>query len=89
MKFTTGTSRYRRRYKVRLPQRRQAVPDQRAKAAPERRQGGQARGHPPDGQALTDGMAALFIEPFLPKPYTIEQLATTLLAKFEIGSRSK
>jgi hypothetical protein len=34
-------------------------------------------------------MAALFIEPFLPKPYTIEQLATTLLAKFEIGSRSK
>jgi two-component system, cell cycle sensor histidine kinase and response regulator CckA len=43
------------------------------------------------GQALTDGMAALFVEKsaFLPKPYTIEQLATTLLAKFGIGSRSK
>jgi len=43
------------------------------------------------GQAVTDGMTALFVEKsaFLPKPYTVEQLATTLLAKFGIGSRSK
>ena len=43
------------------------------------------------GQAVTDGMTALFVEKsaFLPKPYTVEQLATTLLAKFSIGSRSK
>jgi two-component system, cell cycle sensor histidine kinase and response regulator CckA len=42
------------------------------------------------GQAVTDGMIALFVEKsaFLPKPYTVEQLATTLL-KFSIGSRSK
>jgi DNA-binding NtrC family response regulator len=43
------------------------------------------------GQAVTDGMMALFVEKsaFLPKPYTFEQLATTLLAKFSIGSCSK
>jgi DNA-binding NtrC family response regulator len=43
------------------------------------------------GQAVTDGMMALFVEKsaFLPKPYTIEQLATTILAKFSIGSCSK
>jgi DNA-binding NtrC family response regulator len=43
------------------------------------------------GQAVTDGMKALFVERsiFLQKPYTVEQLATTLLAKFSIGSRSK
>jgi two-component system, cell cycle sensor histidine kinase and response regulator CckA len=43
------------------------------------------------GQAVTDGMIALFVEKsaFLPKPYTVDQLATTLLAKFSIGSRSK
>jgi len=43
------------------------------------------------GQAVTDGMTALFVEKsaFFPKPYTVEQLATTLLAKFGIGSRSK
>jgi two-component system, cell cycle sensor histidine kinase and response regulator CckA len=43
------------------------------------------------GQAVTDGMMALFVEKstFLPKPYTVEQLATTLLAKFSIGSCSK
>jgi len=43
------------------------------------------------GQAVTDGMTALFVKQsaFLPKPYTVEQLATTLLAKFGIGSRSK
>jgi two-component system cell cycle sensor histidine kinase/response regulator CckA len=43
------------------------------------------------GQAVTDGMMALFEEKsaFLPKPYTVEQLATTLLAKFSIGSCSK
>jgi DNA-binding NtrC family response regulator len=42
------------------------------------------------GQGVTDGMIALFVEKsaFLPKPYTVEQLATTLLAKFSIGSRS-
>ena len=43
------------------------------------------------GQAVTDGMTALFVEKsaFLPKPYTVDQLATTLLAKFSIGSRSR
>ena len=43
------------------------------------------------GQAVTDGMMALFVEKsaFLPKPYTVEQLATTILAKFSIGSCSK
>jgi two-component system, cell cycle sensor histidine kinase and response regulator CckA len=43
------------------------------------------------GQTVTDGMIALFVErsAFLPKPYTVDQLATTLLAKFSIGSRSK
>jgi hypothetical protein len=39
------------------------------------------------GQAVTDGMMALFVEnaAFLPKPYTIDQLATTILAKFGLG----
>src|SRR5262249_51937537 len=43
------------------------------------------------GQAVTDGMTALFVEKsaFLPKPYTVDQLATILIAKFNIGSRSK
>jgi DNA-binding NtrC family response regulator len=43
------------------------------------------------GQAVTDGMAALFVEKsaFLRKPYTVDELATTLIAKFNIGSRSK
>jgi two-component system, cell cycle sensor histidine kinase and response regulator CckA len=43
------------------------------------------------GQAVTDGMIALFVErsAFLPKPYTVDQVATTLLAKFSIGSQSK
>ena len=43
------------------------------------------------GQAVTDGMTALFVEKsaFLPKPYTVDQLATTLIAKFNIGSQSK
>ena len=43
------------------------------------------------GQAVTDGMNALFVEKsaFLPKPYTVDQLATTLIAKFNIGSRSQ
>ena len=43
------------------------------------------------GQALTDGMNALFVEKsaFIPKPYTVDQLATTLIAKFSIGSRSQ
>jgi hypothetical protein len=36
-------------------------------------------------------MKALFVEKsaFLQKPYTVEQLATTLVAKFSIGGRSK
>jgi hypothetical protein len=40
---------------------------------------------------VTDGMNALFVEKsaFLPKPYTVDQLATTLIAKFNIGSRSQ
>ena len=43
------------------------------------------------GQTVTDGMTALFVEKsaFLPKPYTVDQLATTLIAKFNIGSQSK
>jgi DNA-binding NtrC family response regulator len=43
------------------------------------------------GQAVTDGMDALFVEKsaFLRKPYTVDELATTLIAKFNIGSRSK
>jgi two-component system, cell cycle sensor histidine kinase and response regulator CckA len=43
------------------------------------------------GQTVTDGMIALFVEKsaFLPKPYTVDQLATVLIAKFNIGSRSK
>jgi two-component system, cell cycle sensor histidine kinase and response regulator CckA len=43
------------------------------------------------GQTVTDGMTALFVEKsaFLPKPYTVDQLATVLIAKFNIGSRSK
>jgi DNA-binding NtrC family response regulator len=43
------------------------------------------------GQAVTDGMAALFVEKsaFLQKPYTVDELATTLIAKFNIGSHSK
>jgi DNA-binding NtrC family response regulator len=42
------------------------------------------------GQAVTDGMNALFVEKsaFLQKPYTVDQLATILIAKFNIGSRS-
>jgi two-component system, cell cycle sensor histidine kinase and response regulator CckA len=43
------------------------------------------------GQSLTDGMIALFVErsAYLPKPYTIDQLAATLVAKFSIGGHSK
>jgi DNA-binding NtrC family response regulator len=43
------------------------------------------------GQAVTDGMAALFVEKsaFLQKPYTVDELATTLIAKFNIGSHSR
>jgi DNA-binding NtrC family response regulator len=42
-------------------------------------------------QGVTDGMTALFVEKsaYLPKPYTIDQLATTLVAKFNIGGHSK
>jgi len=43
------------------------------------------------GQGLTDGMTALFVEKsaYLPKPYTIDQLAATLVAKFNIGGHSR
>jgi two-component system, cell cycle sensor histidine kinase and response regulator CckA len=43
------------------------------------------------GQAVTDGMSALFVEnsAYLPKPYTIDQLAATLVARFNIGGHSK
>jgi two-component system cell cycle sensor histidine kinase/response regulator CckA len=38
------------------------------------------------GQGVTDGMIALFVEnsAFLPKPYTVDQLATTLRIKFDL-----
>jgi DNA-binding NtrC family response regulator len=38
------------------------------------------------GLTVTDGMKALFVEhsAFLPKPYTIDQLQTTLAVKFGI-----
>ena len=40
------------------------------------------------GQAVTDGMAALFVKgsAFLPKPYTVEQLGTMLGMKFNLRS---
>ena len=37
-------------------------------------------------QGVTDGMIALFVKnsaPFLPKPYTVDQLKAILLIKFE------
>ena len=41
------------------------------------------------GQAVTDGMAALFVKDsaFLPKPYTVEQLGTMLGVKLIFGRR--
>jgi DNA-binding NtrC family response regulator len=38
------------------------------------------------GQGVTDGMRALFVEKsaFLPKPYRVDQLVTTLLARFSM-----
>jgi two-component system cell cycle sensor histidine kinase/response regulator CckA len=41
-------------------------------------------------QGVTDGMIALFVEKsaFLPKPYTVEQLATVLSLKFDLHSCS-
>jgi DNA-binding NtrC family response regulator len=43
------------------------------------------------GQGVTDGMSALFVKDsaYLQKPYTIDQLAETLVAKFNVGGRSK
>jgi DNA-binding NtrC family response regulator len=43
------------------------------------------------GQYLTDGMKARFIgkSAFLPKPYTVEELSTTLSAHFEIKPPSR
>jgi len=43
------------------------------------------------GQAVTDGMSALFVKSsaFLPKPYTIEQLGTMLSLKFDLRSSAK
>ena len=42
-------------------------------------------------QGVTDGMIALFVEKsaFLPKPYTVEQLATVLSMKFDLHSCSE
>ena len=41
------------------------------------------------GQAVTDGMAALFVNnsAFLPKPYTVKQLGTMLGLKFDFRSQ--
>lgn len=41
-------------------------------------------------QGVTDGMQALFVEnsAFLPKPYTVDQLAGMLLVKFGFGGTS-
>ena len=41
-------------------------------------------------QGVTDGMIALFVEKsaFLPKPYTVEQLAPVLSMKFDLHSYS-
>jgi len=43
------------------------------------------------GQAVTDGMAALFVKDsaFLPKPYTVEQLGTMLGVKFNFRSSAR
>src|SRR5262249_9797033 len=43
------------------------------------------------GQAVTDGMVALFVtnSAFLPKPYTVEQLGTVLSIKFDIRSLTR
>jgi DNA-binding NtrC family response regulator len=42
------------------------------------------------GQGVTDGMTALFVEnsALLPKPYTVEQLQTTLTVHFGIKPRA-
>jgi two-component system, cell cycle sensor histidine kinase and response regulator CckA len=42
-------------------------------------------------RSLTDGMKARFVKKsaFLPKPYTIEQLLTTLLVHFKIGPQPR
>ena len=43
------------------------------------------------GQGVTDGMKALFVEgaAFLPKPYTIDQLQTSLVVNFGIKPNSR
>jgi len=43
------------------------------------------------GQAVTDGMTALFVKnsAFLPKPYTVEQLGTMLGMKFDFRSLAR
>ena len=43
------------------------------------------------GQAVTDGMMALFVKnsAFLPKPYTVEQLGTMLGVKFNFRSSAR
>ena len=42
------------------------------------------------GHSVTDGMKALFVEnsAFLAKPYTVDQLQTTLLVKFGVKPNS-
>jgi two-component system cell cycle sensor histidine kinase/response regulator CckA len=43
------------------------------------------------GQAVTDGMMALFVKnsAFLPKPYTVKQLGTMLSMKFDFRSSAR
>jgi DNA-binding NtrC family response regulator len=43
------------------------------------------------GQDLTDGMKARFVDKwaFLPKPYTVEELSTTLSAHFDINRQPR
>ena len=43
------------------------------------------------GQGVTDGMKALFVEgaAFLPKPYTIDRLQTSLVVNFGIKPNSR
>jgi DNA-binding NtrC family response regulator len=43
------------------------------------------------GQTVTDGMRALFVEDsaLLEKPYTVDQLLTTLSAHFKIGPNTR
>ena len=43
----------------------------------------------PSGQGVTDGMRELFVKKsaFLPKPYTVDQLLTSLIAHFSFEGK--